>query len=163
MRKINIAILSILVTLVAAIYISNIIMFNNTAHLFDEIASNNKDIQKDKGNIVSIIEEQDEQKIKITIYQLWNPTLINHESQFTYNNPNVYIEEYSQTHYLYVYGKLMENKKTTNPAGAGEGYVTWFNDKSLIPAIIKIEITCVFAEEGNEHNLDFKITEKQPL
>lgn len=30
------------------------IMFNNTSHLFDEIASNNKDIQKDKGNIVSI-------------------------------------------------------------------------------------------------------------
>lgn len=54
------------------------IMFNNTSHLFDEIASNNKDIQKDKGNIVSIIEERDEPRIKITIYQL---------------------------HYLYVYGK----------------------------------------------------------
>lgn len=54
------------------------IMFNNTSHLFDEIASNNKDIQKDKGNIVFIIEERDEPRIKITIYQL---------------------------HYLYVYGK----------------------------------------------------------
>lgn len=144
MKKRVIVILSAFIIIVL-VYVFNLLSFNRNGNLLLENAGENDRIVQSDDHLSLAVSEQGDNTTKIRIIQKCSPRLFEKEYELTANPKDGYFDVYTQTHYIYIAGRLIETGKSTAPAGAGDGYLSWFSGFSgfdisrFMPSIVMIE------------------------
>lgn len=133
----------IIFTLTFFLYIFNLHLFNTNYYSAQtEAIFADYRIGQNKENIV-VITSQKGKVFDVRIIQKDILSIFDKEYQLITNLQNGYFEDYVQTNYIYLFGKLYKYGKTYNPASATDTYLSWFPSVSFFPEVTAIEIKYV--------------------
>lgn len=146
-----------IIIIVILFYIFNVLSFNkNDEYLRKNIGKNDRIVQNDN-DLILTVSEQNDNTLKIKIVQKYSPNLFEKKCELVTNLKEGYFDKYTQTHYIYIAGRTIKTEKTTAPAGASDGYLTWSSGYRLLPSIVVIETEFMYDDSLDIESMEIRV------